>query len=55
MDYAGKDKKSYMVKHTLQSGHPSVSPNNFRILWKADNNKKVKRKILKYTNQKTLN
>ena len=44
MEHAGKDKKSYMLKHTLQSGHPSVSPNKLRIFWKPDNNK-VKTKV----------
>ena len=34
-----------MLKHTLQSGHPSVSPNDFRILQKGYNNNKLKRKI----------
>ena len=33
-----------MLKHTFQSGHPFVSPNNFRILRKEYNNNKVKRK-----------
>ena len=33
-----------MLKHMLQSGHPSVSPNNFRVLQKGYNNK-VKRQI----------
>ena len=45
MEHAGKDNKSHMLKHTLQSGHPSVSPNDFRILQKGYNNNKVKRKI----------
>ena len=45
MEHAGKDNKSHMLKHMLQSGHPSVSPNDFRILQKGYNNKKVKRKI----------
>ena len=44
MEHAGKDNKSHMLKHTLQSGHPSVCPNNFRIL-KGYNNNKAKRKI----------
>ena len=26
MEYTGKDNKSHMLKHMLQSGHPSVSP-----------------------------
>ena len=45
MEHAGKDNKSHMLNHTLQSGDPSVSPNNFRILQKGYNNNKVKRKI----------
>ena len=47
MEHAGKDNKSHMLKHALQSGHPSVSPNDFRILQKGYNSNKVKRKILK--------
>ena len=34
-----------MIKDTVQSGHSSVSPNDFRILQERYNNKKVKRKI----------
>ena len=45
MEHAGKDSKSHMLKHTLQSDHPSVSPNDFRILQKGYNNNKVKRKV----------
>ena len=45
MEHAGKNNKSYMLKHRLQSGHPPVSPNDFRILQKGYNNNKVKRKI----------
>ena len=45
MEHAGKDNKSHILKHTLQSGHPSVSPNEFKILQKGYNNNKVKRKI----------
>ena len=45
MEYAGKDNRSQVLKHTLQSGHPSVSLNDFRILQKGKNNNKVKRKI----------
>ena len=46
MKHAGKDNKSHMLKNMLQSGHPAVSPNNFKILQKGHNSK-VKRKILK--------
>ena len=45
MKHTGKDNKSHMLKYTLQSGHPSVSTNDFRIPQKGYNNKKVKRKI----------
>ena len=45
MEHAGKDKKLLMLKHTRQSGHPSASPNDFRILQKGYNNSKVKKKI----------
>ena len=45
MKHAGKDKKSHMLKHTLQSSHPSVSSKDFRILQKGYNKSKVKRKI----------
>ena len=45
MKHAGKDSKSHMLKPTLQSGHPSVSPNNFTLLHKWYNNSNVKRKI----------
>ena len=54
IEHAGKDNKMHMLKHALQSGHPSVSPNNFRILQKGYNNNKVKRKPYNSpTNQKT--
>ena len=45
IEHADKDNKSQMPMHTLQSGHPSVSPNNFRILQKGYNRNKVKRKM----------
>ena len=47
LEHAGKDKKSHMLQHTLQSGHPSVSLNEFKILGKGFNNNRVKRKISK--------
>ena len=45
LEHAGKDKKSHMLQHNLQSGHPSVSLNEFKILGKGFNNNRVKRKI----------
>ena len=45
MEPAGKDNRSHMLTHTHQSGHPSVSQNDFRILQKGYKNNKVKRKI----------
>ena len=44
LEHAGKNKKSHMLQHTLQSGHTSVSLNEFKILRK-DFNKRVKRNI----------
>ena len=44
LGHAGRDKKSHMLQHTLQSGHTSVLLNEFKILRK-DFNKRVKRKI----------
>ena len=45
LEHAGKDKKSHMLRHILQSGHPSVSLNEFKIFGKGFNNNSVKRKI----------
>ena len=45
LEHAGKDKNSHMLQHTLQSGHPSVSLNEFKILEKGFNSNRVKRKI----------
>ena len=53
MEHAGKENKSHMLKNTLQSGHPSVSPNDFTILQKGYDKNKVKRKISEALHQKT--
>ena len=45
IEHAGKDKKSHTLWYTLQSGHPSVSLNEFKILGKGFSNTRVKRKI----------
>lgn len=45
LEHAGKDKKSHMLRHTLQSGHPSVSLSDFKILVKGYKNNRMKRKI----------
>ena len=45
MEHAAKDNKWHMLKHMRQSDHPSVSPNDFRILQKGYHNNKVERKI----------
>ena len=45
VEHTGKYKKSHMLQNTLQSGHPSVSLNEFKILGKGFNNNRVKRKI----------
>ena len=41
---ACKYKNSHMLQHTLQSDHPSVLLNEFKILGKGSNNNRVKRK-----------
>ena len=45
LEHAGKDKKSHMLQHNLQPGHPLVSLNEFKILQKGFNNTRVKSKI----------
>ena len=45
LEHAGKDKKSHMLRHTLQSGHPPVSLNDFKVLVKGFKNNRTKRKI----------
>ena len=45
LELAGKDKKSHLLRDTLQSGHPAVSLNDFKVLGKGFNNNRVKRKI----------
>ena len=40
-----KDKKSHMLRHTIQAGHPSVSLNELKILGKGFSNNRMKRKI----------
>ena len=45
LEYAGKDKKSHMRQHTLQSGHSSVSLNEFKLLGKGFDNNRLKRKV----------
>ena len=45
LEHAGKYKKSHMLQNTLQSGHPSVPLNEFKILEKGFNNNRMKRRI----------
>ena len=44
-EHAGKDSKSHMLQHTLQSGHAAVSIDNFKIVKRGFKNHKMKRKI----------
>ena len=53
MEHAGKDNKSHMLKHTLKSGHLSISPNYFRILQKVKQQQSKKEDIGSPANQKT--
>ena len=45
LEHPGKDKQSNMLRHTLQSGHPSLSLNKFKILGKDFDNKSEKENI----------
>ena len=45
LDHAGKDRKSNMVKCSMDTGHPSVCMKDFQILRKRFNYWKFKRKI----------
>ena len=44
-DHSGKDSKSHMLKHSLESKHKQVSFEDFRILRNGYTNSKIKRKI----------
>ena len=44
-DYNGKDRKSHMLKHSLENNHKQVSFEDFRILQNRYTNSKIKRKI----------
>ena len=45
LEHAGKDRKSNMVKHSMDTGHPPVCTKDFQILTKGYNHCKFKRKI----------
>ena len=45
LDHAEKDRKSNMVKHSTDIGHPPVYMKDFQILTKGFNHCKFKRKI----------
>ena len=44
-DYNGKDRKSHMLKHSLENNHKQVSFEDFHILRNGYTNNKIKRKI----------
>ena len=45
LEHAGKDRKSNIVKHSMDTGHPPVCMKDFQILTKGFNHCKFKRKI----------
>ena len=45
LEHAGKDRKSNMVKHSMDTGHPPICMKDFQILTKGFNHCKFKRKI----------
>ena len=44
-DHRGKDRKSHMLKHSLENNHKQVSFEDFRIFRNGYTNNKIKRKI----------
>ena len=44
-EHSGRDNKSHMYKHTLDTGHPAVSQSDFKVLGQGYRNRKYKRKI----------
>ena len=44
LEHARKNEKSYMLRHTLQSGHLLVLLNEFKIRGRGFNNNRVKKK-----------
>ena len=47
-EHACKDNKSHVLKHTYQSGHKTVSINDFKFLKRGFKNHKMKRKMRFY-------
>ena len=47
LEHAGKDRKSNMVKHSMDTGHPPLCMKDFQILTMGFNYCKFKRKIYK--------
>ena len=45
LDDSGKDRKSNMVKHSMDTGYPPVCMKDFQILTNGFNQCKFKRKI----------
>ena len=45
LDHAGRDQNSHLFKHFIESGHPVLYMNNYKILEKGYRNKVRKRKI----------
>ena len=55
LEHAGKDRKSNMVKHSMDTGHPPVCKKDFQILAKGFNHRKFKRKICEALLIKNIN
>ena len=45
LDHAGRDHNSYLFKHSMESGHPVLDMNNYKIIEKGYKNNIRKRKI----------
>ena len=45
LDHAGRDQNSHLFKHSIESGHPVLDMNNYKIIGKGYKNNVRKRKI----------
>ena len=45
LDHAGSDQNSHIFKHSIESGHPVLDMNNYKIIEKRYKNNVRKRKI----------
>ena len=58
-DHSGKDVNSYMLKHSIEANHPTMTLNNFTVLSSGYRNRQLKKKVSESlfikSNRPTLN